>query len=808
MAGGNQGRGGSRLPRSRAPVVSRPYNTRSSSRVTYSGPLMDIPVKRPSLRKNTLPKSSASSSTAQPKPLSTATLYQTSLLNPRYISTMSNHQHVPAISSRNTVSTANNAHPNQTTPGLLAHTPSAGIYHTATLPVTSATRVNAPARQPVPCGMCTVLTDSNSIGCDQCPKWFHATPICTCLDPEVIDTIIRFGGTGIAFKCTDCRIAEVCQGAAPALALIQMNRTIKSLCTTINELKVDTSSNPTQGLAPMQSATQLRTFIREETHEIAEREKRKLSLIIRGIGGNDEQFLNTFRNLAAHLIGNGSFTITSYQRLSETMTRVSFDSPLVRTALISAASTLRNSTLSHVYIQKDLTMTQRKEQYERRQERRRLQPGINTVPPTSVASNYPPFITPTSTFQMTNPQNVVSLASHQPISISEQPTSSTATVSSQIAPPHSVPLPTLSNIAMNTRLPNNFSVPFFPSQLNQMTIPPPPLSMQPNYLLSPDYTQMMSLNSAQPIFSAPVLSTNLTPAFPVVLPLSAPENHQQSADNQIDFLSIPPNTSISSTHPQNLGHIPYSIEATNNPMTPTVTSLPSQPISPLHSSTEETPVTVMPKYPGTTVTAQASQPDSDSEIPQNLLASSNLSQTPVSQLNPNPETMQYLLATSNQSSASSFQHPVSSPHTPASQPYPNAEISQFFFASSNQPLIPSNPLISNPELSQSLSTHNNQQLNPALTTHFQQASITTTTSNETATSAIEPTYISPIQNNHMLTPNKHYQTDNGQLIRSVTSSPASTVINLDSHTPPANALNDSIHSVSTLATIQDSRSTF
>ena len=54
------------------------------------------------------------------------------------------------------------------------------------------------------CGTCSLQVGEDSIGCDRdnCSVWYHPTPMCMGLPTEVIDSIIRFGGSGVAFVCT------------------------------------------------------------------------------------------------------------------------------------------------------------------------------------------------------------------------------------------------------------------------------------------------------------------------------------------------------------------------------------------------------------------------------------------------------------------------------------------------------------------------------------------------------------------------------------------------------------------------------
>ena len=155
------------------------------------------------------------------------------------------------------------------------------------------------------------------------------------------------------YVCTACCIQDTTTGGSPEPALSQLHQSVRNLSATVNTLLSRRGNTALPGI-PTESPTQLRTMIRAESYEVAEREKRKLSLIIRGILGpsqqqlTDQEYLEAFRTLAGHLIGDRNFIITRLDRISLTMSRVTLDNPVTR-SLLNAASLLRNSSCSNIY---------------------------------------------------------------------------------------------------------------------------------------------------------------------------------------------------------------------------------------------------------------------------------------------------------------------------------------------------------------------------------------------------------------------------------------------------------------------------
>ena len=170
------------------------------------------------------------------------------------------------------------------------------------------------------CGTCNTPTRMDAIGCDRCETWFHPSSMCLGLPDEVVNNIVEYDGQGIAFICTECRSnSGKSGGSVPNSAFKQLFQTVKKLCETVQTLSMQSNStnrvqgeqtthtrNPgTSQASPNASdVDHLRVLIREEAREIEERNKRKTSIIIRGVEVQSTDRVNaTLDPVFRHLLG-------------------------------------------------------------------------------------------------------------------------------------------------------------------------------------------------------------------------------------------------------------------------------------------------------------------------------------------------------------------------------------------------------------------------------------------------------------------------------------------------------------------------
>ena len=166
---------------------------------------------------------------------------------------------------------------------------------------TRSTRSTAQVVMGTKCMMCEVEVGEDGIGCDNCQNWYHPTPVCVSLPRDVIKTIKDYGGQGIEFVCTSCRVARsnAVDGAnavgglnATKFSSVQSNgdvgavqqlfETVKSLCVVVtklgNDMKefFDKSVSTQNQSCSSPSSEDLKLTIREEIREMDERDKNEV----------------------------------------------------------------------------------------------------------------------------------------------------------------------------------------------------------------------------------------------------------------------------------------------------------------------------------------------------------------------------------------------------------------------------------------------------------------------------------------------------------------------------------------------------
>ena len=182
----------------------------------------------------------------------------------------------------------------------------------------------------------------------------------------------------------------------------QLFRTVQGISSVVSNLTgrldnlTDRLDNQSQSQLPTRdrnqtnpSQTDIKDLIRKEITEMHEREKRKHSIIIRGINYSQDDFQTNF-NLITNNIINRNVRLTNIKPLKPNIVRADIDDADLRKQLLLNASKLKSNQLyAHIFISRDLTYNQRTELRERRLGRVTMT-GANAVP---VSSN----LSPTST---------------------------------------------------------------------------------------------------------------------------------------------------------------------------------------------------------------------------------------------------------------------------------------------------------------------------------------------------------------------------------------------------------------------------
>ena len=232
------------------------------------------------------------------------------------------------------------------------------------------------------CGTCNTILGDDAIGCDLCTGWYHPSPQCTGLNMTSISAIQNEGGDGILYKCSKCRCLPQRSGSTPAVdpsAIPQLFEMVRSLATTVADLTGQVRLMCSQNVARPSSGNDFsssspvirsRAELFSELREFDEQKKRRCSLIVKGIQATtDDQFVPVFQNVSQVLTGTAVTPDEVYCINRENkIYRVKVLDFAARKALVEKSKELKNDqNFSDVYINRDLTFTQRQELRGRRQ---------------------------------------------------------------------------------------------------------------------------------------------------------------------------------------------------------------------------------------------------------------------------------------------------------------------------------------------------------------------------------------------------------------------------------------------------------
>ena len=244
------------------------------------------------------------------------------------------------------------------------------------------------------CVSCSGDVGDSAIGCDRCERWVHNTVMCSGLPQHMIEAIAKYEGAGISFICTNCRLDR---GNSPSGSqvpsneiIVQLFQQIKGICSTVKELvdqvKALTTAVPApQPAAPapppvpipseipgsQQPTPDYRSIVHEELKEMKERDKRRQSVIIKGLRAtSSSDLMAKFEQLTEQTMGT-KVVLSDVTSISghPHIYRAKIVNDDLRKTVLDKAKTLRNTDYSSVYISRDLTYAQRTELFARRKAR-------------------------------------------------------------------------------------------------------------------------------------------------------------------------------------------------------------------------------------------------------------------------------------------------------------------------------------------------------------------------------------------------------------------------------------------------------
>ena len=232
------------------------------------------------------------------------------------------------------------------------------------------------------CNTCKIDVADDAIGCDKCSNWFHPTSMCLGLPNNVVNNLREYGGEGISFVCTECRCSTDGGTGVNGSAFKQLFETVRGLCETVSKLSAEMrtlmhsieqlkAGSMTPAVAAVSNDEHFKTAVREEVREMEERQKRKTSIIIRGLDVDSvDHVRQTFEPVARSIVG-GTVELSDIVCISreKKLFRAKIADDDCRKQLLENAKSLKNGRYREIYVNKDLTFNQRKELFRRRAER-------------------------------------------------------------------------------------------------------------------------------------------------------------------------------------------------------------------------------------------------------------------------------------------------------------------------------------------------------------------------------------------------------------------------------------------------------
>ena len=280
------------------------------------------------------------------------------------------------------------------------------------------------------CGLCGGVAPDVTIGCDRCRLKYHPVTQCTGLKKPTIDAVLA-DGDAVKFICSACR----CSGPAPTrvttrsqsanlsppdvslpVSISQVFEIVKALAVSMTSLTqqvtalaatvANTKAAPAPTMPPpdrsaipgtpsaRQGAPMNRGALLGELREFEERQRRRDSVIVRGLEANtNEEVGHMFGNISTMLIGRrvpaeGLYCIDRTKRLY----RLKISDRDTRAELLKKAPRLKdNPNYRKVFVSRDLTYMQRGDLRQQRIARRAggsaRSGGGSTTPPVSSSAS-------------------------------------------------------------------------------------------------------------------------------------------------------------------------------------------------------------------------------------------------------------------------------------------------------------------------------------------------------------------------------------------------------------------------------------
>lgn len=240
------------------------------------------------------------------------------------------------------------------------------------------------------CSLCQMVVSGRVVECGGCHSVFHPAVSCLGVGQSVVNVLIGTESSAIRYFCCVCRGRDnsalpVEQATGGQTATLQILTMIGSLVADVKKLSErveqavvgqraatvvqssESSENVPNGDIPSLS----RKDVLSEVREMYERDKRKSSVVLRGLGNvTVQQASSTYAAVCRHL-GLEVSPLTELTKINANLFRGKINDVNRRQELLATVPLLRRSDeFRSVYIQKDLTYRQRGEVVAARSARR------------------------------------------------------------------------------------------------------------------------------------------------------------------------------------------------------------------------------------------------------------------------------------------------------------------------------------------------------------------------------------------------------------------------------------------------------
>ena len=231
------------------------------------------------------------------------------------------------------------------------------------------------------CTCCSLPVHGESLVCCKCGALYHAERVCVGVEEEVIRLIVEDKKGAVTYCCCLCRSGggrnklKVSENEAISQLFNMVGglvRQMKELSEALEHLRggrMDVGESVGPGAA-VAAGEVTRERLLEEVREVAEREKRKKSIILRGFDCKSDETLQIKFDRVCEALGLDVVQLEDVVAIrAHGIFRARILSDEARVSLLREVKRLRHMEgYERCYIQKDLTYRQRKELVERRRE--------------------------------------------------------------------------------------------------------------------------------------------------------------------------------------------------------------------------------------------------------------------------------------------------------------------------------------------------------------------------------------------------------------------------------------------------------